>query len=269
MSDTVSAFLRQQTGRRRRDHRPSPPPTPTEPESEPSRTAPHEQHVRALPVRLGTHHIAVRGPVGITKAESSKPKKDSSDKLKRTLQAIADQWMANKKFHYEPAYFTRDLDDTDAEYMKLYVMNIGKPGDPNTEPAKSKTLTAYVGASSMPTCYRVSEHNNLSADYKNPKTRDGITRWTLCLVVFIPAAFRNKVTTKLPRDWWGLAHGIKGKLTRGFEFIRMFNLRYYVPVAHRNYIRRFEEANPLTDDNRNLFKPPAIIAAERASEESD
>lgn len=138
-------------------------------------------------------------------------------------------------------------------------MNIGTPGDPNSQPAKKKSVRVYVGASVTPTTLRVFSHNDIHAEYKDPKTRDGITRWTLCIVIFYPHELRMLITSKLPKMYWKKAHGLSGKLSRAFEIISMFNLRYYIPPEHEKFMKKFVDAH---HKNRNtdhtLFRPPDI-----------
>ena len=169
---------------------------------------------------------------------------------------------------YEDPYHMANVDDkgdTDSSFMHLYVMNIGNPGDPHKKPAKRKTLTAYAGASVDPVVDRVAEHNNGAAEIKNPKTRDGISRWTLCIVIFIPKILRDHVTTKLLKHYLVMAHGIKGKLLRCYELIKMFNLRYYIPPERREYVHMFSKNRCEIDNAPFAFKSPAILKAEDAA----
>lgn len=198
--------------------------------------------------------------------------KFSSQQLRAMLTDARRKLLKNDDFHYSRAYFEEDLTDQDSKYLKMYAMNIGTPGDPNAQPAKKKSVRVYVGASTMPTTLRVISHNDIHAEYKDPKTRDGITRWTLCIVIFYPHELRARITSKLPKMYWKKAHGLSGKLTRAFEIIGMFNLRYYIPQEHAKFMKKFVDAhrkNRNTDES--LFKPPGLTqkSAQKTDEHSD
>jgi len=189
--------------------------------------------------------------------------KFSSQQLRAMLQETRRKLLRNGNFHYSPEYFNDDLNEKDSSYLKMYAMNIGTPGDVHAQPAKKKSVRVYVGASTMPTRHRVFSHNDITAEHKNPKTRDGITRWTLCIVIFYPHELRQCMTSKLPKLYWKKAHGLSGKLTRAFEIISMFNLRYWIPPEHAKFMKKFVDAhkkNRSTDEA--LFRPPDPVVSE-------
>lgn len=195
---------------------------------------------------------------------------------KYTSAQLNAQLMGNRRllldsgFQYERSYWKGKLDHTDGRYFKLYAMNIGRPGDTNMHPPKKKSVRVFVGGSRHPTILRVFEHNDISAPYRNPKTRDGATRWVLCIVLFYPLRLREVMSSQLMKLYWRKAHGLPGKLTRAFEIIRKFNLRYYIPPEHAAFVRRFEVASrrmyPNTD---HLFRDPDINYDDDSEEADD
>lgn len=203
-----------------------------------------------------------------------KPKHGRSRDLSTDLYArilVAEKEVRSMGLVYEDGYFLQDLSkgDEDTNFMHVYLMSIGDPDDTEKKPPKRKTLTAYAGASEDAPISRVAGHNDGSAELKNPKTRDGIPRWTLCVIMYIPRKLRDHVTTKLFKDYLGMAHGIRGKLTRFFRIIKMFNLRFYIPPERELFVGQFVRTKCEIDNSPDLFKSPAILQSEQDARARD
>lgn len=184
---------------------------------------------------------------------------NSSKNLQSWLRIMRFLLKKEEDFYYEDDYFTRHFDEQDDSVMKLYALNVGIPGDKHAPPTREKTGRVYIGSTSHATWTRVMAHNDVERKSKNPKTRDAVTRWVLCLIIFYPKKLTDRVTVQLPRLYWKKAHSLPGKLKRANELIRMYNLRYYIPPEHETYVRNYIPVeNPEEDTHLDLFKSPHV-----------
>lgn len=195
--------------------------------------------------------------------------KCNTDTLLAVLMRLRESMIAEGVV-YEPDYWiVRDagdsnadgcFDENDSRHMKLYLLNIGHPGEKHDIPIKEKCLTAFVGRSKTAIIKRLRVKNDPAAVSDNPRTRSGVSRWIIVMILFLPVAWRE--STDLMYSYWEVAHGIGGKLKRGIELARMFNLRYYVPLGIREYAaRKLQESKiqspPYEGDCSGPFRPVA------------
>jgi hypothetical protein len=179
--------------------------------------------------------------------------KVNSETLLTALRALREDMVA-RGVKYEPAYWTAaELDDCTGMFRKMYVINVGHPDDAERPRIEPKILTAYVGCSRKATKLRVHDKNDLYAEHKDQKTRKGLSRWLLFVIIFFPENWT--ASTRDIKYYWRCSHGINGKLKRFFEIVDMFNLRYYVNPDAQEYVDKIErmatrvapfgDANPL------------------------
>lgn len=188
--------------------------------------------------------------------------KCNTDTLLAVLMRLRESMIA-RNVAYEPEYWTAAdgcFDEYDARHMKLYLLNIGHPGEKHDIPIKEKCLTAFVGRSETATINRLRTKNDPQAVSENPRTRSGVSRWIIVMILFLPTTWSE--STDLMYSYWEVAHGIGGKLKRGIELARMFNLRYYVPPSVRDYAsRKLQEAKiqppPYEGDRTGPFRSVA------------
>jgi len=189
--------------------------------------------------------------------------KENSESLMKILKEVRDE-MIRDKVKYEDTYYTEPLTPRDGKLMKLYLMTIGLPGkNSDNQPVKKKVLTAYIGASTAPTLERVHSHNIIGATHRNPRTKLGASRWTLCMVLFIPKVLRSKVSSKIIKHYWEAAHG-RGKIKRGLLLQHMFGLSCFVPPAAKDIVRGQMPASKLLSFDKCSFKAPGIINTNKA-----
>lgn len=195
--------------------------------------------------------------------EDGAPKrKGNSEELLKILQEVRGE-MVKDNAKYEDSYYTEKLTPDDDKLMKLYLMTIGVPGKASVHPVKKKVLTAYIGASVAPTYNRIHVHNNIGITHRNPRTKTGASRWTLCMVLFIPRVLREKVSSKIIKRYWEAAHG-RGKIKRGLLLQRMFGLVCYVPDDAKKVVsEQMPPAKLLTFDKYNFKTPTAANSINR------
>ena len=158
---------------------------------------------------------------------------------------------------YDESYFTAQLDENSKNRTMLYIMNVGDPSDPNREPAKRKSVSAYFGqiGHKYTAAYHVDHHNNRNSQPKNCKTRPSAGRWILCMVIALPDEILEYDAANIMHKYGATAHGIAGKIGRATELITMFNLRYYVPRAFSQYIEALmQEQSEFTQRDRMMFR---------------
>ena len=181
--------------------------------------------------------------------------------------------MVKRGVTYEPELYTTPLTCEDTKFLKMYLITIGKPGskrvdeavvedgDEDTPPkthAKKKTLTAYVGASHSPTSTRVHKHNNIGVAHRNPRTRNGASRWNLAIVLFIPRVLRDILSSKVIHKYWDAAHGA-GKLKRGLFLHRYLGLPCLVQDIAKDAMAEQNKKLKMPPFVRHSFKPKNIV----------
>lgn len=181
--------------------------------------------------------------------------------LLNTLKRIRELMLGNQ-FVYEDSYFVEQIDIDDKKYMKIYLLNVGKPGEPKDKKHRKKSLTVYVGHSTAKVETREKYHRN--GNNKNHRTVAGKSGWTLCFVVFIPNKFRKFTSSNVLTKYWESAHGLKGKLIRGYEIIDLFNFKYFIPEEHEKFVKKIRsmmKQNEFVDTN--FFKSKIILEYEK------
>lgn len=160
-------------------------------------------------------------------ALSKKHKKKNSQYWIKTIEE-ARKYAIDNNIQWEPEYYAAELLPHDKKWMKMYLMTIGNPTVKNVSfPIRKKTLTAYIGSSCNSSVSRVLDHNKIGSSHEEPRTKNGATRWVLCMVLFIPTNLRRLLSTKVMKKFWEAAHGC-GKITRGLLLQKMFSLRMYI-----------------------------------------
>lgn len=162
-----------------------------------------------------------------TQSASKKDKKKNSQYWIKTIEEVRKYAITNG-IRWEAEYYTSEMTPQDKKWMKMYLMTIGNPTVKNVNfPIRKKTLTAYIGSSYNSSLSRVLDHNKPGSSHEEPRTKNGATRWILCMVLFIPGNLRRLLSTKIMKKFWEAAHGC-GKITRGLLLQRMFSLRMYI-----------------------------------------
>ena len=171
------------------------------------------------------------------------------------------QNMLDANIRYSHPYFSAELTDETKGYYFCYVMNVGFPSDPNKEPTKRKSSTAYFGLSDTDgnAIERVALHNDKNAaGSKMSKTRPSAGRWVLCMVIFLPPEFRQYASAWLPHDYGEVAHGFSGKIKRAFTLVQLFNFRFFVVKEHIEAVKEVIECIDTYDHKKNNFYPLQI-----------
>lgn len=174
--------------------------------------------------------------------EGAAPSK--SDEIYGALQAERAR-MLQAKVAYEDGYWRSPLSESETAHVKLFLMNAGSPDGRDRAPVKTKSVTAFVGVATRAVSAHIDEHND--PERAPARTRMNAPHWRLVLVLFLPLSGVSTPTRDMLIDYWSTAHGIEGKLRRGFEIATLFNLRHYVPPDVADFVR-VHEAKVRTPD---------------------
>ena len=167
--------------------------------------------------------------------------------------------MINDGVTYEPEYYTRRLEPDETEFMKMYLMTIGRPGKKERQRVKTKkVLTAFVGLSRRPTPERVQEHNRMGTDHVDIRTKHGAGQWLLCMVVYLPERLRSYISRKVLRDYWRTTHG-PGKIRCGIMLHRYLGLHCSVLSEAESAVEVQIAKVVLPDTEEHDFRPEGVV----------